>query len=161
MTKKVKTVKSTHNGWCYILTLYRTVNQPSCVNKRKNSGNKWMLENNITRCPGGSSQLETGCADWGLWALSDSRLSNPSQDTEEELLWSREEPGSVRPCLHSFLTHNKHHLFENKVWEIYIFIKKCIRSLLQSSLSVDYVPMYICIRIVYNTTVGRGRYNLI
>ena len=31
------------------------------VNKRKNSGSRWMLENNITRCPGGSSQLETGC----------------------------------------------------------------------------------------------------
>ena len=30
---------------------------------------------------------------------------------------------AVRPCLHSFLSHNKHHLFENKVWEIYIFIR--------------------------------------
>ena len=36
---------------------------------------------------------------------------------------------AVRPCLHSFLTHNKHHLFENKVWEIYI--KKCIRSFVE------------------------------
>ena len=59
---------------------------------------------------------------------------------------------AVRPCLHSFLTHNKHHLFENKVWEIYIFRKKCIRSLLKSSLSVDNVPVYICIRVVYYTT---------
>ena len=40
---------------------------------------------------------------------------------------------AVRPCLHSFLAHNKHHLFENKGWEIYI--KKSIRSLLKSSLS--------------------------
>ena len=56
---------------------------------------------------------------------------------------------AVCPCLHSFLTHNKHHLFENKVWEIYI--KKCIRSLLKSSLSVDYVPVYICIRVLCNT----------
>ena len=30
---------------------------------------------------------------------------------------------AVYPCLHSFLTHNKHHLFENKVSEIYIFIR--------------------------------------
>ena len=58
---------------------------------------------------------------------------------------------AVRPCLHSFLSHNKHHPFENKVWEIYIFTKRCIRSLLKSSLSVDYVPVYICIRVVYNT----------
>ena len=31
---------------------------------------------------------------------------------------------AVRPCLHSFLTHNKHRLFENKGWEIYIFYKE-------------------------------------
>ena len=59
---------------------------------------------------------------------------------EEELIYI-----AVRPCLHSSLTQNKHHPFENKVWEIYIFIKKCICSLLKSSLSVDYVPVYICI----------------
>ena len=33
----------------------------TCVNKRKNSGSRWALENDITRCPGSSSQLETGC----------------------------------------------------------------------------------------------------
>ena len=44
---------------------------------------------------------------------------------------------AVRPYLRSFLTHKKHHLFENKVWEIYIFIKKCIRSLLKLSLPVN------------------------
>ena len=94
--------------------------------------------------------------DWGLWALSDPRLSNPSQDMKEALLWSRRTwvNVAVRPCLHSFLTRNKHLPFENKVWEIYIFIKKCIRSLLKSSLSVDYVPVYICIRVVYNTTIA-------
>ena len=87
--------------------------------------------------------------------LSDPRLSNPSQDAKELLLWSREELNiAVRPCLHSFLTHNKYHRFEIKVWKIYIFIKKCVRSLLKSSLSVDYVPVYICIRVVYYTTAG-------
>ena len=38
---------------------------------------------------------------------------------------------AVCPCLHSFLTHNKHHLFENKMWEIYIFIQKCIPSFIE------------------------------
>ena len=33
----------------------------TCVNKWKNSGSRWTLENNITRCPGGSSQSVTGC----------------------------------------------------------------------------------------------------
>ena len=52
---------------------------------------------------------------------------------------------AVRLCLHLFLTHNKHHLFENKVWEIYIFRKKCIRSLLKSLLSVNDVSTSKCI----------------
>ena len=36
---------------------------------------------------------------------------------------------AIRLCLHSFLAQNKHHLFENKVWEIYI--KQCIRSFVE------------------------------
>ena len=52
------------------------------------------------------------------------------------------------------LSHTtEHHPFENKVWDIYIFVKKCIRSLLKSSLSVDYVSAYICVN--GYTTVGR------
>ena len=58
---------------------------------------------------------------------------------------------AARPCLHSFLTHNKHFLFENKVWEIYM--KKCIHSLFKSSLSFDYVTVYICICVVNYTTL--------
>ena len=38
-----------------------SIKRCTCVNKRKNSGSRWTLENNITRFPGGSSQLETGC----------------------------------------------------------------------------------------------------
>ena len=38
-----------------------SIKRRTCVNKRKNSGSWWMLENDITRCPGGSSQLDTGC----------------------------------------------------------------------------------------------------
>ncbi len=68
----------------------------SCVNKQKNSRSMCTLENNITRCPDGLSQLETGCqSENQLWALSDPRLSNPSQDAKEVLLWSKEELGSV------------------------------------------------------------------
>ena len=28
---------------------------------------------------------------------------------------------AVRPCIHSFITHHKHHPFENKMWEIYFY----------------------------------------
>ena len=75
-------------------------------------------------------------------------VEQPSQDAKEVLLWSRGRTWvniAVRPCLHSFLTHNKHQPFENKVWEIYIFIKKRIRSLLKSPLPVNDVSAYKCI----------------
>ena len=151
--------------------IYWPLTEPSikrctCVNKQKNSGSRWALENNITRSPGGSTQLETGCqrdnqlADWGLcgpqwptveqlkprwernaamfkrrtWvteglkALSDPQLSNPSQDEKEMLLWSRGELGSILQSMlvsNSSLTHNKHHPFKNKVWEIYFYKEVC------------------------------------
>ena len=87
-------------------------------------------------------------SDRGLWTLSDPRLRNSSQDAKEVLLWSSGRTWvnvAARPCLQSFLTHNKHHSFENKVWDIYIFIKKCIRSLLKSSLPVNDVSASKCI----------------
>ena len=45
----------------YWLLTEPSIKRCTCVNKRKNSGSRWMLDNNITTCPDGSSQLETGC----------------------------------------------------------------------------------------------------
>ena len=130
----------------------------TCVNKRKKSGIRWTIENNITRCPDGSSQLKIGFrSDNQLQTGGFEPLVTPGWATQAKIrkkcCYGRGRTWvniAVCLCLHSFLTHNKHHLFENKVWEIYI--RKCIRSLLKSSLSADYVPVYICIRIVYYAT---------
>ena len=137
-------------NWPYVI--YRpSIKRCTCVNKRKNCGSRWALENNITRWPGGSSQLETECrSENQLQTEGFGPLVTPGWAIHSKM-WKKCCYGqgrtwvniAVHPCLHSFITHNKHHLFENKVWEIYI--KKCIRSLLKSSLSVDYVPVYICI----------------
>ena len=60
----------------------QSIKRCTCVNKRKNSGSRWTLNNNITRCTDGSSQLETRCRSEnqsqteGFAALSDPRLSN-------------------------------------------------------------------------------------
>ena len=119
-----------------MIVIYWPSTEPSikrctCVNKRKNSGSKWMLENNITRCSGVSSQLETGCRKKCCYG----RGKNLGQYSS--------------PSLSPLISHiQQTSPFENKAWENYIFIKKCIRSLLKSSLSVDYVPVYICIRAV-------------
>ena len=117
-----------------------SIKRYTCVDKWKNSGSSLTLENNITRCPGGSSKLETGCrSENQLQSEGFGLLVNPGWSTQAKMrkkyCYGRGRTWvniAVRPCLHSFLTHNKHHLFENKVWEIYIFIKKCIRSLLKS-----------------------------
>ena len=126
----------------YLAVIYWPSTKPSikrctCVNKRRNSGSRWVLENNITRCPGGSSQLETGC--WSenqLQTKGFGPLVTPGWAIQAKMrkkcCYGRGRTWvniTVRPCLHSFLTYNKHHLFENKVWEIYI--TKCIRSLLK------------------------------
>ena len=74
------------------------------VNKQKNSGSRWTLDNNITWCPGRFESVRDKMPKWepaadrGLWALSDPRLSNPSQDEEEVLLWSEELGVNIGVC---------------------------------------------------------------
>ena len=92
-------IHSLINNWfiyfytCCILTLDRAVNQ-RCVNKRK----KWKQESVMKDY---RQVLETGRPEWGpacrlkAVALSDSWLSNSSQDAKEVLLWSRKEVGSI------------------------------------------------------------------
>ena len=140
------------------LVIYWPSTKPSikrctCVNKQKNSRSRWALVNNITRCPSSSSQLETGCwsenqlADWGLCGPQGPWLSNPSQDAKEVLLWPRKNLGQYSsPSLSPLISHTQQTSpFKNKVWKIYIFIKKCIRSLLKSSLPVNDVSACKCI----------------
>ena len=53
-------------SWLIHSVIYWPSTEPSikrctCIDKRKNSGSRWTLDNNITRCPDGSSQLEIRC----------------------------------------------------------------------------------------------------
>ena len=115
-----------------------SIKRCTCVNKQKNSGSRWTLDNNITRCPDGSSQVATGCRSENQLQAEDFGPSvTHGLATKTKMRkkccygWGRTWVNiAVCPPLHSFLTHNKYHPFENKVWEIYI--KKCIRSLLKS-----------------------------
>ena len=86
----------------------------TCVNKRKTSRSRWALENNITRCPGNSSQLETGCqrenqlADWGLCGPQWPTVEQPSQDEKEVLLWLRKNLGQYSsPSLSPLISHTQ------------------------------------------------------
>ena len=127
---------------CSILCKYWPSTEPSikrftCVNKRKNSGSWWTQENYITRClrrfePVGVSwrqDAELRANGWqSVCALSDPRLSNPSQDEGDVLLWL-EELGSICSSLSPSQTHLSHttnnNPFENKVWEIYFYKEVC------------------------------------
>ena len=159
----LKTNKNLYERVCSVI--YWPSTEPSIkrctsVNKRKNSGSWWTLDNDITRCLDSSSQLETGCQ-------SENQLQTEGFGPSVIHGWATQTKMQKKCCLGQYSslslsplishTHNKHHLFENKVWEIYIFIKKCIRSLLNLSLSVDYVPVYICIcmHVVSCTTVAK------
>ena len=78
-----------------------SIKRCTCVNKRKNSGSRWTLENNITRCRGGSSQLETGCrsenqlADWGLCGPQWPPVEQPKPRCKRSAAMVEEELGSI------------------------------------------------------------------
>ena len=134
--------------------------------------------NYITRCPRrlelvssssscSWSQLGTRCqrenqlADWGLVAHCDPRLSSPAR-ARQKCCYGQKNLGSICSCLFPSTTHLLHttniNPFEDKVWEIHIFIKKCVRSIIEVVIIVDYVSDHICICMcscmwLYNKTI--------
>ena len=118
----------------YVCVIYWPSTEPSikrctCVNKRKNNGSGWTLNNNITRCKDGSSQLETRCRSEnqlqteGFGLAGTHGWTTPAK-MREKCYYGRERTWvkiTVRPCFHLPLTHKKHHLFENKVWMMYFY----------------------------------------
>ena len=71
--------------------------------------------------------------DRGLWALNDPRLSNPSQDEEEVLLWSEELGVNIAGCPRlRLISHTQEtSTFSRIKCESYIFIKKCVGSFIE------------------------------
>ena len=71
-------------------------------------------------------------ADRGLWALSDPRLSNPSQD-EEECCYGQKNLGqySILSLSPTHLAHTRNITLSRIKCEWYIFIKKCIHSFIE------------------------------
>ena len=107
---------------CYILTFDRAVNQEMHLCKLVEEQRKQVdVENNITRCPDSSSQLDTGCRNESQLPIEGfGLLVTPGWATQakERRTWVNI---AVRPCIHSFLTHP----FEEKGWEIYFYKEVC------------------------------------
>ena len=111
------------------------------VNKRKKSGSRWALEYNITRCPSGLRQLETGYLSEnqlqteGFGPLVTPRLSNPSQDAKKVLLWSRKNLGQYSsPSLSpTHLSHTTNITLsdikcERFILEVYSFVIEVVNT---------------------------------
>ena len=89
-------------------------------------------------------QCENQLADWGLQPLETSGRCGRSAAMVKRRTWVNI---AVCPCLHSSLTPNRN--IKNKVWELYIFVKKCVCSFIEVVIIVDYFSslylyMYTC-----------------
>ena len=149
--------------YCYILTLDQAVNQRcTCVNKRKKKRKQVGIMKEYRQVPAAvelvgdrksrvrvSWQTEGCSPQWAPVEQPQPRYGR-SAAIAKRRSWVNI---AVCPCLHSSLTHNRNiNPFKNKVWEIHIFIKKCVSFVHYHWLCFC---LYICIRvrIVYNTTV--------
>ena len=116
-----------------------------CVNKWKNSGSRWALNNNITRCTDGLRQLETRC-------LSESQRQSEGFGPSVTHGWSTPAKMRKKCCYgrrgiwgqYSSLSLSQAHLSHTNITllrikcERYIFIKECVRSFIE-------VCHYFCI----------------
>ena len=113
-----------------------SIKRCTCVNKRKNSGSRRTLDNNITD---GSSQLETRC-----WSESQRQTegfrpsvthgwATPVKMTKKCCYGREKNSGrysSLSPSPTS-LSHTTNITFSRIKCERYIFIKKCVRSFIE------------------------------
>ena len=140
----------------------------TCVNKRKNSGNRWTLENNITRCLGGSSQLETGYrSENQLKTEGFGPLVTPGWATktkmQKECCYGRGRTWvniAVLPCLQSFLTHTTQFSkisVRDLYKEVYSFV---IEVVIISWLCSAYICICICVYLYYGYTTLRWKSKL-
>ena len=101
----------------------------TCVNKRKNSGSRWKLNNNITRCTDGSRQLGTRCR-------SENQRQTEGSGSSVTHSWATLAEVRKKYCYgqknlgqYSSLSQSPAHIshttninrFENKIWEIYFY----------------------------------------
>ena len=127
------------NCVCCILTLDRAVNQRcTCVNKRKKKRKQVDIMKDYRQVPAAvelvgyrkarvRASLQTeGCGPQRPPVEQPRPRCGRSAAMAKKRSWVNI---AVCYCLHSSLKHHRN--IENKVWEIYIFIKKCVRSFIE------------------------------
>ena len=129
-----------------LIVIYWPMTKPSikrctCVNKQKNSRSRWALDNNITRCPGGLSQLESRCQ-------SESQRQTEGFGPSVTQGWATPAKMRKKYCYGRRWTWGQYSSlspFRELSVRDYTFIKKCVRLFIEVIIIVDYVSSYICI----------------
>ena len=141
---------------CCILTLCRTANQRCpCVNKRKKKQKPVGVMKEYRQVPAAVELV----GDWKARLRASLQIEGcgfqrpPVEQTQPRCgrsaaivrrSWVNI---AVCPCLHSPLTHHRN--IENKVWEIHIFVKKCVCSFI----GVRHY-LWLCLRLYLYMYVG-------
>ena len=129
-----------------------SVKKCTCVNKRKNSGSRWTLDNNITRCLDGLRQgdrmpaWERACRLRALWPSVTHSWATQAKMRKKCCYGQEENLGQYSsPSLSPLISHTQQTSRFRK-WSVRdLYKKKCIRSLLKSSSQCDYLSACICI----------------
>ena len=138
-----------------------SIKRCTCVNKRKNSGSKWTLNNNITRWTDGSSQLETRCRienqrqTEGFGPSVTHGWATPAKMRKKCCYGRRRTWGqycSLSPSP-THLSHTTNITLSRIKCMRYIFIKKCVRSfVIEVFIVFDYV-LHVFVLRLYNTNL--------
>ena len=132
----------------------------TCVNKRKNSGSRCTLDNNITRCQDGSSQLETICRSESQ-RQTEGFGPSMTHGWATQPRWGRSAAVVARrtwvnitvcPGL-PLISHTQQTSTLSRIkCERYIFIKKCVRSFIGVRILCLIMSLLIFVLRVYNNS---------
>ena len=143
----------------YISVIYWPLTEPSikrctCVNKRKNSESSRALNNNITRCTDGSSQLETRCRSEsqrqteGFSPSLTHGWATPAKMRRKKCCYGQKnlsQYSSLSPSP-THLSHTRNITLSRIKCERYIFYKEVYSFVHWSSyIMFDCVSAYICV----------------
>ena len=149
------------NSVIYWPSTVPSIKRCTWVNKRKNSGSRWTLDNDITRCPDGSSQLETRCRSENQQQTEGFRRSvthgwaTPAK-MRMKCCYGHEKNLSQYSSLTlstAHLSHTTNITLSRIKCERYIFIKKCVRSL--KFIYYVWLCFYLYLNYGYTTIVGQ------
>ena len=138
-----------------------SIKRCTCVNKRKNSGRRCTLNNNITRCTDGSRQLKTRCrsesqrqtaADSGFGPSVTYGWATPAKMKRKKCCYGQKNLGQYS-CLSPSLTHLSHTrniALSRITCERYIFIR-CVRSFIEVRILCLIMFLLIYVLRLYNT----------